>query len=160
MDIQAIGNGTYSLYISQEELSLSHIDPSDVTLSQAQDIVFKALGSRHGPLLMDMFPGRRELLIFVHKDVDCPVFYIFNNADNAINAALSLEPSVSASLYYYRCSYILALWLWNVEDSYPLLEFGHLVEHPSTFLLHLAEHGKPLLEGNAVSVIKNLFSPT
>ena len=159
MEIHALGDRTYSLYISEAELRRRCIEPLAVTASQACAMVRSALGVESGTILLDLFPGHRDLLIFVHNDPYGPEFYSFKDADSMIESLAAAAAQPASSLFSYNGQYILAVWGWRSEVTASFLEFGQRLCEPSLFLLHLREHGQLLLDGQAISEIKNIFSP-
>ena len=159
MDILMIGDRTFSVYISESELLSRNIAPAGVSISQAEDLVRGAIGCVHGTMMMDLFPGRHELLIFVHSDPDGPMFITFDDLEELLEASLSVSFSTASSLFLYEGKYILAVWNWTPDEAVSLLEFGHLLELPPEFLFHLREHGCVLLEPRALQTLKSIFSP-
>ena len=159
MEIQALGGRTFSLYISESELQRICIEPSNITAAQARDMVRSALGMESGTMLLDLFPGQRDLLIFVHNDPCGPEFFTFQNIDHIIESIISTAAQPASSLFSYNSQYILAVWGWRNEDTASFLEFGQRLDEPPLFLLHLREHGQLLLDCQAISTIKKVFSP-
>ena len=159
MDILTIGSRTFSFYISESELRYRNIEPDSVTASQARELVRGFIGRETGPLLMDFYPGRHELLIFVRSDPQGPRFISFDNIEELINASLSVTSDLTSSLFFYHGQYILAMWSWEQDDCVPLLEFGRLLDMPPEFLPHLREHGRIIAKGLALHKIKSAFSP-
>ena len=159
MEILAFGGSTFSLHIDETELTDRHISPAEITVSQARDIVRSAIGGRHGSLMLELFPGRHELLIFVRCNGDGPECFSFTTSEELIAAVLSLTGEASASsLYHYNNEYILAVWFLPPEESAPLMEFGVFVDLPPGFLSHMEEHGTLICPGQAISRIRRAFS--
>ncbi|MGM9521457.1 MAG: adaptor protein MecA [Oscillospiraceae bacterium] len=157
MEVQTINSRTFSIYITETELSRRSLEPCDVTAAQARDIVRSALGAESGSLFMELFPGRHELLIFVRKNFLEVGFYSFATAEDVIDALLSCCADIAASLFYYNDEYILVVWSLSESADGALSEFGTPLQHPPGYLAHLNEHGRCLADGCALSAIKNAF---
>ena len=156
MDIQAIGSRAFTVYIAREELERRHLDPEDITVGEARDIVSSVLEcDALGAVKLELYPGRHELLIFVKRE---PEFYSFPDLESLLLAVGACGDEIAASLFWYDGAYILAVWSGDARRAC-LSEFGDALDLPAGFLLHLREHARVLREGDAVEVLRRAFLP-
>lgn len=164
MDIQSINTNSFSIYLDEGELQALHIDPRSVTEQEAADISRSALqslgrDSESGAAYIELYPGKRELLLFVRTDLGEPVFFQFGDFEAVLAAAACLSPCPSA-LTYLGGKYILTLYPAPGQTFLaPCEEFGTRLSNPPRFDLHLREHGKTLSFPNAVAHLQNIFKP-
>ncbi len=160
MDIQAIGSRAFAVYIGEPELHKRHIEPRNVTVSTARELVRNVLDCPDtGTVSLELFPGRHELLIFVRRSDGEPEFYEFTDLEAALSALAVLPRDAASSLYYLRGVYILAVWPCDGARIQSLCEFGRAVKRPPAYLLHLREHGAAIADGDAAETLGHYFFP-
>lgn len=160
MDIQAIGSRAFAVYIGEPELHRRHIEPRNVTVRTAKELVRNVLDCPDtGTVSLELFPGRHELLIFVRRSAGEPEFYEFTDLEAALSALAVLPRGCDASLYYLRGVYILAVWPGDGARIQALCEFGRPVKRPPAYLLHLREHAAVIADGDAAETLGRYFFP-
>lgn len=159
MDIQSIGNQTFSVYIKEDELTAHHIYPDSITCEQALDLLSPAFG-RIGldSACLSLFPSRRELLIFVRRASRIVEFFKFDSFEDLLSAAMSEVLDAPSSIYYYGGKYILTVRRWDENDTDALAEFGEKLYAVADYALHLREHGAVIMEGYAMAELRRTFS--
>lgn len=159
MDIQAIGNQSFSVYINEDELLTRHLRPESVTCEQILELLSPAFGFRGlDSSCLSLFPSRNELLIFIHRISRTTCYFQFNSFESLLSAALISSIDIPSSLYYYDGSYILYVRSWDDSDLNVLSEFGEKLNASPNYLMHLREHGRAILEGYAVSELRRIFA--
>lgn len=159
MDIQAISSRAFTVYIPREELERRHLEPGDITVGQARDIVSPLISCDGlGAVRLELYPGRHELLIFVKRSLGEPEFYSFEDLESLLLAVGACRDEIAASLFWYQGAYILAVWSDDPLAA-RLSEYGEALDLPGDFLLHLREHARVLLDGDAAEVLKKTFLP-
>ena len=159
MDIQAIGARAFSVYIAEAELTRRKLDPLDITAEEARRIVRTLIPcDALDTVSLELYPGRHEVLIFVKKSTGEPEFLRFEDFESVLAALLACGEDVTASLFFYEGSYILAVWSFDGLTHRGLAEFGEPLERPGDFLLHLREHGRVLCDGDAREVLLRAFA--
>ena len=160
MDIQAIGSRAFAVYIGEPELHKRHIEPRDITVSAARELIEHVLDCPDtGTVSLELFPGRHELLIFVRRSAGEPEFYEFTDFEAVLSALSALPVGSASSLFYLRGVYILAVWPGDGARIQALCEFGLPVKRASAYLLHLREHAVTLADGDAAQTLGRYFSP-
>lgn len=157
MDIQAIGSRAFTVYIAQEELERRHLEPGEITVGEARDIVSSVIQcDALGAVRLELYPGRHELLIFVKRSLGEPEFYAFPDLESLIRAIGEFGDELAASLFWYDGAYILAVWS---DGTYMagLSEFGDPLDLPAEFLLHLREHARVISDGDAIERLRRCF---
>ena len=159
MDIQAIGNRAFSVYIGESELVSRHLKPGSVTVSAARELVRDCIGGCGGAMSLELYPGRHELLIFVRRCSDEPEFYSFADLEELLPALRQLPAGAVSSVYFYNGAYILAVWPPEGSGIPALAEFGRPLSRSAAFLCHLREHGETVCEGDAAETLTRVFDP-
>lgn len=158
MDIQAIGVRAYSVYIPESELRLRHIDPENITVGQARQLVDALLGDTSTDAVsLELYPGRHEVLIFVRRSPGEPEFYCFQDFEQVLEAVAALSDSVAASLYRLDGAWILVVWPEEGRTLARLADFGSPLDVPAWYLTHLREHALPVCDADAVAVLRRAF---
>ena len=149
------------LYLDSTDFEKYHIDPSSVSAEQAMDILSRSCDSfSPSPLAaaeIELFPGNSDLLMFIRANFASPVFYSFESIDDIVRAVQELPNDTVSSLLLFEGNYLLAIW--PEDNSHcSISEFAHLADTSPNFALHIFEHSKELLAGNAVSELKKIFA--
>ncbi len=158
MDIQAIGSRAFSVYIQEAELLSRHLAAGTMTARDARTLVAPLIGNDGlGAVNLELYPGRHEVLIFVSRASGEPEFFSFPDVEALIEAAGSGLGGIASSLFWYGGAYILAVWPADGRPAGALREFAEPLENPGAFLLHLREHGKLLIDGDALDTLRGYF---
>ncbi len=158
MEIQAIGARAFSVYIAGEELERRHLDPREMTASDARRIVSGIVESDAlGTVSLELYPGRHEVLIFVRRSSGEPEFFAFTDFEALLSAVMECGGELTASLFYYEGRYILAVWVMDGVRPETLFEFGAPLDMPGEYLLHLREHGVTICDGDAAARLREAF---
>lgn len=159
MDIQAIGNQSFSVYINKDELMTRHLRPDSVTCEQILELLSPAFGPRGlDSSCLSLFPSRSELLIFIHRMSRTTCCFRFDSFECLLSAALASYDDIPSSLFYYGGSYILYVRSWDDGCLNVLSEFGERLDTSPNYLMHLREHGKTIMDGYALSELRRVFS--
>lgn len=159
MDIQAIGSRAFAVYIGEPELQKRHIEPRNITVSTARELVRNVLDCPDtGTVSLELFPGRHELLIFVRRSSGEPEFYEFSDFETVLSALAALPRGSASSLFYLHGVYILAVWPGEGARIQALCEFGRAVKREPAYLLHLREHAVTIADGDASETLGRYFS--
>ena len=161
MIIHNTKNSFFMLYLDSTDFEKYHIDPSSVSAEQAMDILSRSCASfSPSPLAaaeIELFPGNSDLLMFIRANLASPVFYSFDSIDDIVRAVQELPNDTVSSLLLFEGNYLLVIW--PEDNSHcSISEFAHLTDASSNFALHIFEHAKKLLAGNAVSELKKIFA--
>ena len=156
MDVLMITDRAFSVYITDEELTARSLHAGDVSLSDAERLVSRVFGAELGKAKLELFSGRHGVMIFVRRPAPLPELYVFDGFEEVIDAARS-SPDEPSALYFYDGSYILAVWRLDGAPGV-LPEFAEKLDASQELLAHLAEHGRTLIEANAIGFIKEKFT--
>ena len=160
MDIQAIGNQSFSVYIGEDELLMRHLRPDSVTCEQILELLSPAFGLRGlDSACLSLFPGHNELLIFIHRIYRTTGYFQFDSFERLLAAAMASFQDIPSSLFYYDDSYILYVLSWDDNELAVFSEFGERLSVSQGYIMHLREHGRLLMDGYAVSDLRSIFSP-
>ena len=158
MEIQAIGARAFSVYIAGEGLEKRHLDPKEMTASDARRIVSGIVeNDALGTVSLELYPGRHEVLIFVRRSSGEPEFFAFTDLETLLAAISECGEELTASLFYYEGRYILAVWTMDRTRPETLFEFGTPLYMPGEYLLHLREHARGVCDGDAAARLREAF---
>ena len=162
MDIQPIGNDKLVIYINSEELKLLPAHPTDMTKTEAADILRLALGATYDKswdsVYFEMFPGRDSLLLFALQHSGSPSYYVFTGIEPLISAAASCPAGLISYLTVVGEFYILIVYpLSGHNPPRVLSEYGEELERPPHFALHLSEHSAVIAGPAALDELRKAF---
>ena len=161
MDIYAIGDRDFSVYICTSELEARQINLNSFSAEEAKRLVGDTLlGKKCGDRMkIEMFPGKDDVLLFVHLGSAEPKFISFGNGESLISALTECSADDIELLTYINNTYYLAVYPFSDEaDLGRLEEFGEVLIAPPEFELYLREHGEYFLEYKEIKSLKRLFS--
>ena len=161
MDIYAIGDRDFSVYICSRELIERNINPLSFSAAEAKKLVGDAfVGKKYGDRMkIEMFPGKDEVLLFVHIGASEPTFFAFRDSESLISAIEESSAEDLEILTYINNTYYLAVYPFSEKDGLGgFEEFGEKVSAPPEFELYLREHGEYFLENKEIKSLKRLFS--
>ena len=163
MEIQAISSASFAIFLNEEELAARHLVPEAITKSDAEAILRGALLKMQYKHLekvcIELFPGKKEVLLFVKLNTQSPVFIVFDDIESVISAAAECSDFPPASFVCIDATYILTVYPWEHDTAVPtLLEFGEKLPVKPEYELYLYEHGEKIIETDAISRLKHFFS--
>lgn len=161
MDIQMAGKTSFFVYLSGSELERLHVEPSSVG-DEETALIFSAAMRQLGKddpvnASFEVYPGRNDLLMFVSI---CPgdfVFFRFEDFELLLEAVRQCPQDIPSSLLYYDDTYILSVRSPEAMLLSCLSELGSRVFVRNGFLSHAGEHGRILIENNAVGRLSSSF---
>ena len=165
MKIQTIGESSIAVYMDLAELNSRGIEPdklnSSSTISLARQ-AFTDLGVKaDGAIDVDAYINGQGVMVFASlrsPACDVSTLYRFENLEDMIGAAHSLDATLISTLIYYDQAYYLAFHACQKDAKLDVLsEFGQAEEKPELRYLYLSERGKVLSYGNAVATIQEAF---
>jgi hypothetical protein len=162
MDIQLIGDGKLVIYLADEDVKRLPAAPSQMTTSEAAELLRCALGSTYDPswdsVYFEMYPGRDSLLLFAMQHSGTPSYFTFDSVEELIAAAEACPPGLISYLSYMGDTYVLVVYPWSGEQlPYPLYEYGTEFIRPSAFALHLSEHSGVIAGPAALDELRAAF---
>ena len=136
MTIQPIGNASVALYITPADLKEHGLTPAGLTLERAleltRDAFHEAGITLDGSIEIEAYPNACGVLVFARVQAPEHLWFSFDSLDPLLSAARALPvPRPDAQL----------LW-W---EGRPHLE------------ARLAEHGRPVLSGDALGALLTYF---
>ena len=162
MQVHAIGNGAYAAYVSGAELKARNI-----TLSTAQEMDREKLLELFRPQLrgragsraaLEIFPGREGVLLFLRFEAEKPVFFSFCSLEPLLDAVRACRADMPARLDRFDGVYILTLYPQADSGAAEVFgEFGARLPYPDGFAAHMREHGRMLIESDALRVLRGAF---
>ncbi len=157
MEILRIGSGSVAVCIYDGE----RVFEDGVTAEELHAIVdaaFRSAGiSVRGSRTVKLFRGSGCVIIFAMKDPEPSYLFVFDGLEPLISACHECVSPPESSLAYCDGSYILCVKSRFDAAPAPFLEFGTPLENRPGSFEHICEHGKRLIDKNAVETIKNTF---
>ena len=156
MEIIETDKGAYMIRASCKELGE---DPDgELCPEQLKRLVSRAIGERaeHMPLVIELYKGADELVIFARPDTERRTYFAFNDFEAVIAACADCKNPGPSAIYRYDGGFVLELS--GVEEE--LLHFGEFGERISCgrlYGLFLKEHGQTVISEDAVNFVKNTF---
>ena len=135
-----------------------YIDEKDVQEAALQNenmarLVEKALGHEWKGARVEMFQANGSAMLFVCREKEACVF-TFDAMEELLKACSLCKEDISSSLLWYNDRYLLILF----EKAPPHFdEFGERSSIAHEAIDHIKEHGKVIIENNAVRKLKTLF---
>lgn len=163
MEIQTISNMSFAIYLNDRDLRQRRIKPEQMSSEETTAILrsaFEQIGKTSwNKAYVDFYPGRNEMLLFVRLNFQDPLYFQFADFDDLLLAAEECVGNPFSSLTYIDGSYVLTVYpLEGETDPVCFSEFGTRLCYPAKYALYLAEHGREILAGNAVSALKEKFA--
>ena len=135
---------------------------AQLTLERALDLTqtaFRQAGvALEGALEIEAYPDSLGVLVFAHVHPPERVWFSFGELEEVLAAARALpEPRPEADLLWWEGRYWLSLPAEERHAIARLWEFGQ--EEPPRCQLEarLAEHARPVLQGNALTALLSYF---
>ena len=150
MTIQSIGSASVALYITPADLKQYGLTPAELTLEQALKLTraaFREAGiTLEGGIEIEAYPENCGVLVFAHVRTAERSWFSFACLEDLAAAARCMPaPRPDAALFWWDARWWLSLPGDQSEDDRPHLDAC------------LAEHGRRVLEKNALAGILTYF---
>lgn len=146
MDIAYIKSGVYILSAKKHEFDTHCLTEKDTVTALCSTLHLYSLPEN---TLIELYEGSDNIMIFAHIP---PSYYSFDNFEDVVDACSECTAD-SSSLYFYDGKYILSVPLPNAF----LDEFAAKIHSANGLSEFLNEHGKLLIDNDAVNFVKNTF---
>ena len=162
MTIQPIGSTSVALYITPADLKERGLTPSGLTLERAleltQDAFAQAGITLDGSIEIEAYPDACGVLVFARVSAPEHIWLSFGDLETLLDAARSLSvPRPDAALFWWEGRYWLSFPAGAEQAANRLSEFGRLESPRPHQEARLAEHGRLLVDRNALGVLLSLF---
>ncbi len=146
MDIVYNKGGVYMLSAERREFNAYYIAEAEARRALCAVLHLYSLPDK---TVIELFEGTDSVMIFARIP---PSYYCFEDFEDVI-AACGECHTENSSLYCYDGEYILSV---SLPDTV-LDEFAHKIDATNGFESFLKEHGKLLIDTDAVNFVKNTF---
>lgn len=162
MTIQPIGSASVALYITPADLKERGLTPSALTLERAleltQDAFNQAGITLAGSIEIEAYPDACGVLVFARVCAPERVWFSFEGLEPLLAAARSLaSPLPDAALLWWDGRYWISVPSEDGKAVCRLSEFGRCETARPHLAARLAEHGYPILSGDAFSTLNTYF---
>ena len=162
MTIQPIGSTSAALYITPADLRERGLTPEGLTLERALELTRDALAQEglalEGAIEIEAYPGACGVLVFARVRPPERLWYSFGGLEPLLAAARSLpEPRPDAALFWWEGRWWLSLPAGAEQPANRLSEFGRLERTGPLQAARLAEHGRPVLDRDALGTLLEAF---
>ena len=162
MTIQPIGTSSVALYITPADLKEHGLTPAQLTLERALELTQTAFGeagiSLEGAIEIEAYPDACGVLVFARVSPPERLWVSFAGLEELLCAAYGLPaPCPDAALVWYEDRYWLSLPGGEKKLAGHLSEFGRSERDRPHLDAMLSEHGQPILDRDAFSVLLRHF---
>ena len=162
MTIQPIGSASVALYITPADLKEHGLTPAGLTLERALAITQTAFHEAgitlEGSIEIEAYPENCGVLVFAHVRTEERSWFSFACLEDLAAAARCMPgPRPDAALFWWDTRWWLSLPGNRRETAAFLSEFGRSEDARPHLDACLAEHGRRVLEKNALSGILAYF---
>lgn len=162
MTIQSIGSASVALYITPADLKQYGLTPAELTLEQALKLTraaFREAGiTLEGGIEIEAYPENCGVLVFAHVRTAERIWFSFACLEDLAAAARCMPaPRPDAALFWWDARWWLSLPGDQRETAAFLSEFGRSEDDRPHLDACLAEHGRRVLEKNALAGILTYF---
>lgn len=162
MTIQPIGTASVALYITPADLKEHGLTPAQLTLERALELTQTAFDEAgialDGAIEIEAYPDACGVLVFARVRPPERIWVSFGGLEELLSAAHSLpSPCPQAALCWFEGRYWLSLPGGEAQLAGHLSEFGRSERDHPHLDARLSEHGKPILERDAFSVLLHYF---
>lgn len=162
MTIQSIGSASVALYITPADLKQYGLTPAELTLEQALKLTraaFREAGiTLEGGIEIEAYPENCGVLVFAHVRTAERNWFSFACLEDLAAAARCMPaPRPDAALFWWDARWWLSLPGDQRETAAFLSEFGRSEDDRPHLDACLAEHGRRVLEKNALAGILTYF---
>ena len=162
MTIQPIGSASVALYITPADLKKHGLTPAGLTLERALEITQDAFSQAgitlDGSIEIEAYPDACGVLVFARVHTPERTWFSFDSLEPLLAAARSLPaPRPDAALVWWRDRYWLSLPSGEEQAANHLSEFGRPEASFPHLEARLAEHGRPVLDADALTALLSYF---
>lgn len=162
MTIQPIGAASVALYITPADLKEHGLTPAQLTLERAlvlTQTAFEEAGiTLDGAIEIEAYPDACGVLVFARIRPPERVWLSFEDCEDLILAARALPvPCPLAALFWCDDRWWLSLPAEETGLAGLLSEFGRTERDCPYLEARLAEHGRPILDHDALSALLRHF---
>ena len=162
MTIQPIGNASVALYITPADLKEHGLTPAGLTLERAleltRDAFHEAGITLDGSIEIEAYPNACGVLVFARVQAPEHLWFSFDSLDPLLSAARALPvPRPDAQLLWWEGRDWLSLPAGADQAAAQLSEFGRSEDGRPHLEARLAEHGRPVLSGDALGALLTYF---
>ena len=162
MTIQSIGSASVALYITPADLKQYGLTPAELTLERALELTrtaFQEAGiTLEGGIEIEAYPENCGVLVFAHVRPAERSWFSFERLEDLAAAARCMpSPCPETVLFWWRERWWLSLPGDQIETAAFLSEFGRCETDRPHLDACLAEHGRRVLEENALDGILTYF---
>lgn len=162
MTIQPIGTASVALYITPADLKAHGLTPAQLTLERALELTQAAFDDAgialDGAIEIEAYPDACGVLVFARIHAPERLWLSFAGLEELLTAAHSLPaPCPDAALLWFDGRYWLSLPGCEEQLAGHLSEFGRSEHNTPHLEARLAEHGRPILEHDALTVLLRHF---
>ena len=152
-------NRSYNVvYFERSDLRTLGIDPRNISSEDTKKLLRTALGSQVENIKTEIFPGNEGIIMFFKDSRPEYVFFQFETFEELLAASFK-SPSLPSSLFYMDGKYILSVLSWDEEDlPLSLYEYGDRLDIQPDMLLFFEEHGKIIIEKDAIEKLSTDFT--
>ena len=162
MTIQPIGSASVALYITPADLKERGLTPAELTLEQALELTrtaFLQAGiTLEGGIEIEAYPESCGVLVFARVCRSERCWFSFRRLEDLISGVRTLpDPKPDGALLWWRERWWLSLPTQARQAAARLSEFGRSEPDRPHLEANLEEHGRMVLEQNALSSILTYF---
>ena len=162
MTIQSIGSASVALYITPADLKEYGLTPAELTLERALELTrtaFQEAGiTLEGGIEIEAYPENCGVLVFAHVRPAERSWFSFERLEDLADAARCIPaPYPEAVLFWWGERWWLSLPGDQRAAAAFLSEFGRCEVEWSYLDACLAEHGRRVLDKNALTGILTYF---
>ena len=162
MTIQSIGSASVALYITPADLKQYGLTPAELTLERALELTrsaFREAGiTLEGGIEIEAYPENCGVLVFAHVRAPDRTWFSFERLEELAAAARCIpRPCPDAVLFWWEERWWLSLPGDRRETAALPSEFGRCEDSRPHLDACLAEHGRKVLENNALAGILTYF---
>ena len=163
MTILPLSESSIAIFLEPSELEYTGVSTQSFDADAASPLVHSALAEAgialDGNLEIEAFSNSEGVLMFARVIPQKPAFCVFDRLEELIMAATSIHDApADSSLTYLEGKYWLTLFGAARMLEAQLSEFSEKQELDSTFIRHLAEHGRTLIPQRALNRLSEYFA--
>ena len=162
MTIQPISSASMAVYITQTDLEAWGLTPAELTLERALELTQAAFRQEgiplEGTLEIEAYPEDCGVLVFAYVSVRKRLWFSFSELEHLLAAARSLpQPRPDAALLWWQGSWWLSLAPEERGAAACMSEFGSSQSARPHLEATLAEHGRTVLDHDALAILLEYF---
>lgn len=161
MATESITESAVAIYLEETELQeLGLHIPVSAREARAliSDVMRKGGRQPWGKMEVDMFTYDDSVLLLARPSGKAVSCFVFDDLESLLGAALSLSAAAQSTLIWLDGRYYLFFGPGETCQAPALYEFGQRQSCDDGSFAHIAEHGKVLMAGHAVSELRRYFA--